>query len=242
MDQMDTRLTTFIFGGSLIAHLMSYLTYTTNEEGAAGFVNDAGFVEDILWPCWMHVEGVIRRLWAMFSPNLASIMLAEFFTFCDENRPDIIVLDVIQEEISGMHGNVDLDEICSQVMDLACAGIHKYGARAVIIQAPIARSADIDCDYDTLVSRMEYINETMANLVQDRLNVYYDHLPSFESHGLPVDPEFFSEDLRVPGPNFHSLGFQSYVRDLADMIEGYAADIMEENEMEETEDDELDRW
>ena len=241
MDQQDTRITAFIFGGSLVAHLMSYLSFTTNEEGAAGFVNEVGFVEDILWPCWLHIEGVIRRVWAMFSPNLLDIMVAEFYTFCDENRPDIIVLDVIQEEISGMHGSVDLDEICSQVLDLAWAGIHNYNARAVIIQAPIARAADIDCEYNTLLGRMAYIDETMANLVQDLPNVYYEHLPSFEQDGIPVNPEFFSEDLRVPGPNFHSLGFQSYVRDLADVIEGYAEDIIADNELQETEDDEQDR-
>ena len=71
----------------------------------------------------------------------------EFPGFCDNTHPDIVILDVLQEEITNMSEFVDLDMIYYALLEMAYALIHKYEVKSVVIQAPFPRAVQTDCSY-----------------------------------------------------------------------------------------------
>ena len=60
----------------------------------------------------------------------------------------------------------------------------------------------------------------MAILVLQHEFFYYWYLPSFtaEDSNMPLSVHEFSSDLKVPRPEYHSIGFQMYLEDFSTML------------------------
>ncbi len=210
----------FILGGAATYNLIAYLLDMTAEAGESGLYHEDELVEAYVWPKWLSCDQFIRKLWGLFSPSLYGIEMAEFYDICDHYRPDFVVIDMLGELLANMGQDGSLDEICDTVLEMAWKTIHKYDANVAVIMAPLARSADISTSYDEYEDNVIYIKHRMAEIVVQHESVYFWDLPSIVigDTDIPLPVHHFSTDLKVPGPDYASNGFQLYLSDISDML------------------------
>ncbi len=212
--------TGFVLGGAVIYNLIAYLLEKTADAEESGTYGPGHLIEDQVWPLTLQCNAFVKKLYGLYTPGLNAFEMGDFWEFCDEYRPNFLVIDMLGEELSNMTSEGSLDDICDHVMSIACAAVHKYDAQAVIVVAPIARAADILTTYEEYEQNIVYIKNRMMELVLEGDKVYFWDLPSFmeEETMSPLPIDQFSADLKVPGPEFESDGFKMYLGDVKQML------------------------
>ena len=80
---MDCRPTIVMLGGAMMTHFISYLLTCTMQSVGSGNVAESLGTETVMWPMWLGISHLVRKIWGVSVEGLLHDDMKQFFDCID---------------------------------------------------------------------------------------------------------------------------------------------------------------
>ena len=216
---MDCRPTVVFLGGEVLKHLIAHLLDCTIHATSSGVVSENLSTETVMWPMWLQCAHIIRKIWGVVVEGFDDSDMQQFFDVVTMFQPDIIVIDILQDELLKLNPDDSVDAICQLTEDLVNYVLDAFPIKSVGVLSPISGSSPT-CPEAVMVTKIMEVNKILHEKLDPMDGVYYHVFPQFVQgeDEAPAPLATFSEDLTLPGPSFDAPGFVSYKQDMTEFL------------------------
>ena len=207
-------LRAMIIGHENVANLEWFSYSKTTVEGLANHVA-RGFVhQENLNAKWLDIDILYRDVFYEYLPKALDEARDSVEDRVEELMPNVVILDVISNDLAELGDERTPNDVAAAVFDLGYRLKVKYGVQVVDIFSCLRRTAELDCSPSDFKKRIKDCHAAIRVPCSYNFNVDFVKLSGFERlrqrRRLEMPVAYFSENGKVPGPDFNSFGFEKY--------------------------------
>ena len=194
--EIDLRCKAVVLGGENVHHLITYLLETSSLSAIEMGLH-SNLTEDKLWPSWLLCHDFISNLWGVVIENLTDSYIEHFFDMCETFKPDVVVVDILQEELNCMVYDNTVELVCNRLIEFCFSIMHRFGVCTVVIAAPLPCSGILTCSFEEFATRINAARKCLAKLTAQTEDIYYSDFPSLMIEGMEMSAVLsqFSADM-----------------------------------------------
>ena len=207
--KIDLRSKAVILGGENVHHLLDYLLETSTLSALEVGLH-SNLTEAKLWPSWLNCPDFISQLWGIVVDGLMDSYLEQFFDVCELFQPEVVAVDLMQEELNNMVYDDTVEMVCSRMLEFCFSIMHRFAIQTVIIAAPLPRTGGLMCSFEEYATQINLARKSLCELAEQSEGIYFGDFPNIMVEGMEMSAVLssFSSDMHLPGLEFYSDGFQ----------------------------------
>ncbi len=208
-------LRALIIGHESVANLEWFSYSKTTVEGLANHVA-RGFVhQENLNAKWLDIDILYRDVYYEYLPKALDEARDHVEQSVEDLKPNVVILDLISNDLAELSDGRTPNDVAASVFDFGFRLKEKYGVQVVDIFSCLRRTAELDCSTPKeFKKRISDCHAAIRVPCSYNFNVDFVKLSGFERlrhrRRLEMPVAYFSENGKVPGPDFNSFGFEKY--------------------------------
>ena len=147
---------------------------------------------------------------------------------CTKAGIDAFVIDMGSNDLC--QSSCDVEMLADSIFSVANYAHHGHGVRVVILCCVLNRGRCREVSPDIFAQRKAIFNDLMRGKVQSEKGLHFFMFSGFwhDHQGDPLPVAAWSSDLIHPGPNFASVGFKKYLKNIRACLLMAAAKLHQE--------------